>query len=134
MVRIYFYLIALFFLIFFSQKGKSTTFCIKFLCWHQIQFRDLIIFLSEVVAGFTCPIENGYFPDPQQCDAYFSCKGGLSERKLCPAGLFFDDRTIYYPRYPCTYPQDVQCGSRTRTRKSPNIDSSLIEIESSDFP
>jgi len=63
-----------------------------------------------------CPIPNGYFPDAQQCDAYVECKEGVPERKLCPDGLFFNDRSTQYPRYPCAYPQEVQCGSRTRTQ------------------
>ena len=74
-----------------------------------------IVILGEAQSG--CPTPNGYFADSQQCDAYIECKEGLPERKLCPDGLFFDDRSIQYPRYPCAYPQEVQCGSRTRTRK-----------------
>lgn len=48
---------------------------------------------------------------------HINFQDGVAEDKLCPDGLFFNDQLTGYPRYPCSYPQDVQCGSRTRTRK-----------------
>jgi hypothetical protein len=75
--------------------------------------------LALVQQGLTqsgCPSPNGYFGDPSQCDAYTECVDGVAERKLCPDGLMFNDQNTNYPRYPCSYPQEVECGSRTRTQ------------------
>ncbi|KAK7084832.1 Chitin-binding domain type 2 [Halocaridina rubra] len=56
-----------------------------------------------------------YFPDSQQCDKYTQCKYGVVTEEYCPPGLLFNDK-ITNGRYPCDYPIDVDCGSRTRTQ------------------
>ncbi|CAG7824263.1 unnamed protein product [Allacma fusca] len=74
----------------------------------------LLGFLTAKGLAQNCPVANGYFADSQQCDAYVECKDGVPEKQLCPDGLLFNDRLTGYPRYPCSYPQEVECGSRTR--------------------
>jgi hypothetical protein len=68
------------------------------------------------VTSQNCPQPDGYFPDPQQCDAYVECKEGVPEKQLCPDGLMFNDQLTEFPRYPCSYPQEVNCGARARTQ------------------
>ncbi|ODM95337.1 putative chitinase 3 [Orchesella cincta] len=78
-----------------------------------------VLVLSVFVAGVasqSCPEPNGYFADSQQCDAYLECKEGVAEKQLCPDGLMFNDKLTEFPRYPCSYPQEVECGPRTRTQ------------------
>ena len=33
---------------------------------------------------------NGAFPDPDQCDKYWECRGGNLTSHLCPDGLVYD--------------------------------------------
>jgi len=70
--------------------------------------------INMVIGQTGCPVPNGFIADPQQCDAYVECKDGVPERLVCPEGLMFNDRLTEYPRYPCSYPQEVDCGRRTR--------------------
>ena len=72
---------------------------------------------SSTVLGQSCPPEGvQYFPDNEQCDKYYECRNGVGSEKLCPDGLLFNDQ-ITDGRYPCFYPPEVDCGSRSRTRE-----------------
>uniref|UniRef100_A0A2M4BZ99 Putative cuticular protein analogous to peritrophins 3-e n=1 Tax=Anopheles marajoara TaxID=58244 RepID=A0A2M4BZ99_9DIPT len=63
----------------------------------------------------SCPEKNGRFPVSDQCDAYIECRDGEPTRQLCPDGLLFNEKASLFS-YPCQYPIDVDCGSRTRTQ------------------
>lgn len=63
-------------------------------------------------AGFSCPERNGYFANPQQCDAYYKCENGVAKEELCPDGLLFNDKNSPF-QYPCSYPNEVQCLTRS---------------------
>ena len=71
---------------------------------------------SFVVAPFDCPENNGFFPDPEQCDLYYECIEGVPEAKLCPDGLLFEDGNPNQEK--CDYPFNVECGVREYVRKS----------------
>ncbi|XP_055680499.1 protein obstructor-E [Lutzomyia longipalpis] len=55
-----------------------------------------------------CPEANGRYPVSGQCDAYIECRDGVSEEKLCPDGLLFNEKAGVFT-YPCSYPIDVEC-------------------------
>merc|ERR1711973_219236 len=59
---------------------------------------------------FDCPENNGFFPDPEQCDKYYECVGGVSETKFCPDGLLFEASDPNNEL--CDYPFNVDCGDR----------------------
>jgi len=65
---------------------------------------------------FDCPENNGFFPDPEQCDLYYECIEGVPEAKLCPDGLLFEDGNPNQEK--CDYPFNVECGVREYVRKS----------------
>ena len=66
-------------------------------------------------APFNCPENNGFFPDPEQCDLYYECIEGVPEAKLCPDGLLFEDGNPNQEK--CDYPFNVECGVREYVRK-----------------
>jgi len=73
-----------------------------------------IVFILAFVGttlGFQCPEKNGYFPDVKQCDAYYACIDNVADRRLCPDGLLFDERSILSVK--CDSPFNVECGDRT---------------------
>ena len=37
--------------------------------------------------------EDGAYPDPDQCDLYWECRGGQLTSHLCPDGLVYDETT-----------------------------------------
>ncbi|UYV70525.1 hypothetical protein LAZ67_7003416 [Cordylochernes scorpioides] len=37
-----------------------------------------------------CPHPNGMFPIKDECESFYVCSGGISEKKSCPPGLFFN--------------------------------------------
>lgn len=84
--------------------------------------RSLTIFLLLTILGvvivrgqFQCPEDKGFFPDPEQCDLYYSCVDGRAEEKLCKDGLVFRDDN---PKKDfCDLPANVPCGDRTLLRK-----------------
>merc|ERR1712079_927973 len=45
---------------------------------------------QEDLPTFRCPEDNGFFPDPEQCDLYYECIDNIPEAKLCPDGLLFE--------------------------------------------
>ncbi|KAA0202817.1 Cuticle Protein CPAP3 [Hyalella azteca] len=70
--------------------------------------------MSGLVLAQSCPPEDvHYYADSQFCDRYSECREGVASEQQCPDGLLFDD-TITDGRYPCTYPSEVNCGSRTK--------------------
>lgn len=73
--------------------------------------------------GFECPLDNGTFPDPDNCEGFFLCENGVFERTLCPDGLYFDLKLAPY-RYACSYPIVVDCGDRPIINKDVEAKSS----------
>ncbi|KAF2348055.1 Chitin binding domain [Trinorchestia longiramus] len=72
--------------------------------------------LELLMVSQKCPPEDvHYYADSQFCDRYSECREGVPSEQQCPDGLLFDD-TITDGRYPCTYPSDVDCGSRSKTQ------------------
>ena len=64
---------------------------------------------------FQCPEPNGFFPDPEQCDLYYSCRNGVPEPKLCPDGLLFEAESPLKEK--CDYPFNIDRGNREYVRK-----------------
>lgn len=60
-----------------------------------------------------CTESNGRYSVADQCDAYVECTDGEAEHKLCHDGLVFNDKLKPF-QYPCEYPIDVDCGSRSK--------------------
>ncbi|CAL4119732.1 unnamed protein product [Meganyctiphanes norvegica] len=58
-----------------------------------------------------CPLADGYFPDPFQCDKYYECVDGVPTEKVCPDGQAFKDDN--HKREFCEYTFNVECGLRT---------------------
>jgi hypothetical protein len=59
---------------------------------------------------FTCPEDNGYFPDERNCIKYYHCLEGVADRETCPddvGQLYWDPNEDY-----CDFPENVNCGSR----------------------
>ncbi|XP_054720208.1 protein obstructor-E-like [Uloborus diversus] len=69
-----------------------------------------ILLWEKGFAEFQCPNSSGYYPDPEQCDLYYECRGGVAKQKLCKDGLVFNDKNPLYER--CDYPFAVTCGDR----------------------
>lgn len=67
------------------------------------------------LAQFTCP-DDGFFPDPKQCDKYYDCYRGKIEEKLCPDGLVFD-HTLAPEVEQCNYPFITTCPEGSILRK-----------------
>ncbi|KAH9369430.1 hypothetical protein HPB48_007208 [Haemaphysalis longicornis] len=59
---------------------------------------------------FRCPSNNGYFPDPEQCDMYYECRRGVAKPKLCADGMAFHAGNPLYAR--CDAISNVDCSSR----------------------
>ncbi|XP_069975194.1 protein obstructor-E isoform X2 [Penaeus vannamei] len=67
---------------------------------------------SDIVyEDFLCPKDDGFFPHETQCDAYWSCKDGVPEFKLCGNGLAFDDTNDQFED--CNYIFTIDCTNRT---------------------
>lgn len=62
-----------------------------------------------------CEEPNGRYAVSGQCDAYVECRNGVSEEKLCADGLLFNDKVGLFT-FPCQYPIDVDCSTRTKTQ------------------
>lgn len=76
----------------------------------------LAVALVPLVASQSCPPEDvHYYADSQYCDRYSECREGVGSEQQCPPGLLFNDQ-VKNGRYPCDYPVDVDCGSRTKTQ------------------
>ncbi|XP_064111780.1 protein obstructor-E-like [Macrobrachium nipponense] len=80
--------------------------------------RTLVYLLAGLAAAAAQSCKDDeilYYPDSQECDKYTQCKFGVVTEEYCPPGLLFNDK-ITNGRYPCDYPIDVDCGSRSRTQ------------------
>lgn len=74
----------------------------------------LIVVFTPLVMGQNCPPKNvTYYSDSQFCDRYTECREGVASEQQCPDGLLFND-LITNGRYPCEYPSEVYCGSRSK--------------------
>lgn len=64
---------------------------------------------STPTSPFACPPINGFYPDPNNCNAYYQCVGGSAVSSgICPAPGYFDSVTSY-----CILPSfGGGCGSR----------------------
>ncbi|XP_076065205.1 protein obstructor-E-like [Oratosquilla oratoria] len=67
----------------------------------------LLLCAGAAYAQFTCT-DNGFYPDPKQCDKYYDCNRGEMTEMLCPDGLVFDS-SLSPAVQQCTYPFMVQC-------------------------
>ncbi|XP_077296185.1 protein obstructor-E-like [Arctopsyche grandis] len=78
-----------------------------------------LLIYAVVVSGqdeeFQCPERTGFYPDPYQCDLYYSCTQGKAETKLCPDGLVFSDKSSNHEH--CDIPLNVECGDRTELQE-----------------
>jgi len=69
-------------------------------------------FLQEPKAGkngtanSVCERENGIYPDPELCDVYFVCKGGVATKTYCAANLHFELTTRE-----CVWPEEANRGA-----------------------
>ena len=50
---------------------------------------SLLLFPLGIALGQDCDTE-GAFPDPDQCDKYWECRGGNLTSHFCPDGLVYD--------------------------------------------
>lgn len=79
----------------------------------------IVIVLGLLVTGLhqgasQCPEPNSRAPLGNQCDAYIECRDGQARELLCPDGLVFNEKKTKLNRYPCDYPVEVDCGSRSQ--------------------
>jgi len=63
-----------------------------------------------------CPHLDGIYEDPEHCDAFWDCKGGVGIEKFCEDGLVFDIRKTSL-RDPCDSPHVVNCGNRQKLQE-----------------
>ncbi|XP_045123368.1 protein obstructor-E-like isoform X2 [Portunus trituberculatus] len=49
-----------------------------------------------------------HLPDPDDCAAFFECRGGKASWRSCPKDLLYNAHSPA-TRYPCDYPFNVQC-------------------------
>ncbi|XP_042239288.1 protein obstructor-E-like [Homarus americanus] len=71
---------------------------------------------AALAASQSCPPEDvHFFSDSQYCDRYVECREGVQTEQQCPDGLLFNDQ-VTNGRYPCDYPAEVDCGSRSKTQ------------------
>ncbi|OXA45735.1 uncharacterized protein LOC110856804 [Folsomia candida] len=57
--------------------------------------------------GYQCPPEDGNYPDPGDCTAFYQCYQGIAYRQRCPFPLRFD-----IAQQVCNHPGFVDCGDR----------------------
>ncbi|TRY73017.1 hypothetical protein TCAL_13049 [Tigriopus californicus] len=69
--------------------------------------------VTEHPSDFTCPLLDGYFPDPLNCIKYYHCMGGFPNHITCPVSSITGQQEYYDAQaIACDYPERVQCGSR----------------------
>ncbi|KAK8401395.1 hypothetical protein O3P69_002872 [Scylla paramamosain] len=51
-----------------------------------------------------------HLPDPDDCSAFFECRGGEASWRSCTEDLLYNAHSPAN-RYPCDYPFNVQCGA-----------------------
>ncbi|KAK4881165.1 hypothetical protein RN001_004484 [Aquatica leii] len=59
---------------------------------------------------FKCPVKDGLYEDPIQCDKFYECYDGIVTEKLCPDGLVFNPTIRKINK--CDQPFSVDCGNR----------------------
>ncbi|KAH9512568.1 hypothetical protein Btru_038813 [Bulinus truncatus] len=65
---------------------------------------------------FSCPEENGVFPDPEDCGTYYTCMDDVAKRLQCPFGTGYDDITSL-----CIDARQVpRCASPRKSEESSN--------------
>merc|ERR1712215_162199 len=80
----------------------------------NMKFLFFVALCVYAAYGQKCPLEGiHYTADRDYCDRYTQCLNGTYSEEQCKDGLVFDD-TIDDGRYPCFYPVDVDCGTRTK--------------------
>jgi len=57
-----------------------------------------------VEKDFQCPKEEGHYPDPGNCSAYYQCAQGVGHRRTCEPGLRWDMRSNK-----CDWAENVVC-------------------------
>jgi len=68
------------------------------------------------LSSFVCPnTGDGYYEDPNQCDKYYDCVGGIAEERLCPDGLVFDP--FSRKAEPCDHYFVVKCEQRLQLQE-----------------
>jgi len=74
---------------------------------------SLVVLLAKasLAQQFKCPNATGHYPDPIQCDLYYTCTNNVPVAKLCKDGLVF--RAENPKKELCDLPQSVNCGDRT---------------------
>jgi len=61
--------------------------------------------------NFTCPADNGLFPDDHNCIKYYQCYEGVPEEKICQ--VKDNKQLLYDPDHQwCDWPDRVKCGGR----------------------
>lgn len=72
---------------------------------------DIVFVISSVFLTLGKPVSHictnkndGNYKDPNRCDGYISCVGGLRYPMDCPYGLWYNEMTDK-----CDYPAKVQC-------------------------
>ncbi|CAD6996729.1 unnamed protein product [Ceratitis capitata] len=63
-----------------------------------------------------CPEANGFFPDLEQCDKYYSCFEGKPTERLCADGMVFNDYSSSEEK--CDLPYNIDCSKRSKLRES----------------
>ncbi len=63
-------------------------------------------------ADFSCPFDDGFFEDPDNCIRYFRCSGGVANEVTCHAAT--DGSTEVYDTllHSCRPEEEVDCGER----------------------
>ncbi|XP_011202016.1 protein obstructor-E [Bactrocera dorsalis] len=59
-----------------------------------------------------CPEANGFFPDLEQCDKYYSCYEGKPTERLCADGMVFNDYSPLEEK--CDLPYNIDCSKRSK--------------------
>lgn len=69
---------------------------------------------------FQCPLDenfhpiNGTFPDPNYCNVYYHCIGGVAYPEQCPIGLVFTVKLKSCKYTICVNPADANCPENSR--------------------
>ena len=66
--------------------------------------------------------EQRHLPDPDDCSAFYECRGGVAYPRKCPEELLYN---AFSPptRFPCDYPANVDCGASPPPLPPPTTES-----------
>ncbi|CAL4093561.1 unnamed protein product, partial [Meganyctiphanes norvegica] len=90
--------------------------------WTTAVTSSVLLALTATVSGqgFTCPKNQGYYPDPAYCDKYYDCVDGVATEKNCIDGFVFNPAN---PRIEqCDFPFAVPCGTRSQLQTPQVLD------------